>query len=310
VSHSSSENNRGGAKRFTSREQALAALAGRQFGLVSRVQLLAIGFSRREIQLRVERGQLHRLYPGVYAVGHSSLVPHARLLAALMTSGPTSFLSHRASASARALRPINTRRIDVTIPGSNLKPRDHLVLHRSRPPHLDEVTTYNTLRVSSVPRMLIELAPSETLPELDRLITEAVRKRLLNLRAMEEALARHAREPGVAKLKQALRDYRPRPNSRSHLEHTFAELIAGTDVPPPLRNVIIAGWEVDFHWPHAKLVVELDGRPYHIAVRDTERDKLKDGKLLLLGISTLRITDLRMTLEPEAVLQDVLDLTT
>ncbi len=74
--------------------------------------------------------------------------------------------------------------------------------------------------------------------------------------------------------------------------------------------MIIAGCEVDFHWPQAKLVVELDGRPYHIAVRDTERDKLKDGKLLLLGISTLRITDLRITLEPEAVLQDVLDLTT
>jgi very-short-patch-repair endonuclease len=127
---------------------------------------------------------------------------------------------------------------------------------------------------------------------------------------MEEALARHARQPGVARLKQALRDYRPRPADKSGLERSFAELIAGTDVPPPLRNVIIAGWEIDFYFPHAKLVVELDGRPYHIAVRDIERDKLKDGKLLLLGISTLRITELRMALEPEAVLQDVLDLTT
>ena len=227
-----------------------------------------------------------------------------------MTCGPTSFLSHRASAAVRGLRPINTKRIDVTVPGSNLKPRDRLVLHRSRQPREDDVTTYNKLRVSSVPRMLIELAPHESLQELDRLITEAVRKRRLDLRAMETALARHARQPGVAKLKQALRDYRPRPDDKSGLERAFAELIAGTDVPPPLRNVIIAGWEIDFYFPHAKLVVELDGRPYHSAVRDTERDKLKDGKLLLLGISTLRVTDLRMTLEPEAVLQDVLSLTT
>jgi very-short-patch-repair endonuclease len=246
----------------------------------------------------------------VYAVGHVSLVPHARLVAALMTCGPTSFLSHRASAAARGLRPINTKRIDLTVPSTRLSPREGLVLHQSRPPHEHEVTTYNNLRVSSIPRMLIELAPSETPQELDRLITEAVRRRLLNLRAMEEALARHAREPGVAKLKQALRDYRPRHEDKSGLERTFAELIAGTDVPPPLRNVIIGGWEIDFYFPDAKLVVELDGRPYHIAVRDIERDKLKDGKLLLLGISTLRITELRMALEPEAVLQDVLDLTT
>ena len=150
----------------------------------------------------------------------------------------------------------------------------------------------------------------KTPQELDRLITEAVRKRLLNLQAMETALARHERRPGIGKLKQALRAYRPRPEDKSGLERTFAELIAGPDVPPPQRNVIIAGWEVDFYFPEARLVVELDGRPYHIAVRDTERDKLKDGKLLLIGIRTLRITELRMALEPEAVRQDVLGLTT
>jgi hypothetical protein len=219
---------------------ALAMLAGKQFGLVSLVQLLAIGFTRDDIRTRVKRGQLHKIYPGVYAVGHVNLIPHARLLAGLMTCGPTSFLSHRASASARGLRPINTRRIDVTVPGTRLNPRTGLVLHQTRTPHQDEVTTYNNLRVSSIPRMLIELAPIETIPELDRLITEAVRRRLLNLQAMETALARHARQPGIGKLKQALRDYRPRPADKSGLERTFAELIGGTDVPPPLRNVIIA----------------------------------------------------------------------
>jgi very-short-patch-repair endonuclease len=310
VPHSSSETGNKTPKRFTSRDLALAVPAGRQFGLVSLVQLLSLGFTRDDIRTRVARGQLHKIYPGVYAVGHVNLIPHARLLAALMTCGPNAFLSHRASASVRGLRPINTKLIDVTVPGSNLKPRERLVLHRGRPPHEAEVTTYNDLRVSSVPRMLIELSAHETLRELDRLITEAVRRRLLDLAAMEEALSRHAREPGVGKLKQALRDYRPRPEDKSGLERAFAQLIAGTDVPPPLRNVIVAGWELDFYWPHAKLVVELDGRPYHIAVRDIERDKLKDGKLLLLGINTLRVTDLRMTLEPEAVLRDVSSLTT
>src|SRR5262249_53251161 len=153
-------------------------------------------------------------------------------------------------------------------------------------------------RVSSVPRVLIELSTSETLSELDRLITQAVRKRLLDLPKLEAAIARHARRPGVANFKRALRDYRPRKDSKSDLEDTFAGLIAVPDIPPPVRNVIIDGWEVDFYWPHARLAVELDGRPYHIAVRDIEKDKFKDGKLLLKSIRTLRITDLRMSLDP------------
>jgi hypothetical protein len=45
--------------------------------------------------------------------------------------------------------------------------------------------------------LLVELAPMESLKELERLITEAVRKRILDLSAMEAALTRHARRPGI-----------------------------------------------------------------------------------------------------------------
>ena len=58
--------------------------------------------------------------------------------------------------------------------------------------------------------------------------------------------------------------------------------------------MIIDGWEIDCYWPEARLAVELDGRPYHIAVRDIEKDKLKDAKLLRLQIKTMRITDMRL----------------
>jgi len=109
----------------------------------------------------------------------------------------------------------------------------------------------------------------------------------------------------MANFKRALHEYRPRKDSKSRLEDTFAGLIAVPDIPPPLRNVIIDGWEVDFYWPHVKLAVELDGRPYHTAVRDMEKDKFKDGKLLLKGIRTLRITDLRVTLDLAGILADV-----
>src|SRR3954454_3001011 len=47
----------------------LAALAGRQHGVVGRAQLLAAGVEPTAIKRRVQAGRLHLLYRGVYAVG-------------------------------------------------------------------------------------------------------------------------------------------------------------------------------------------------------------------------------------------------
>jgi hypothetical protein len=94
--------------------------------------------------------------------------------------------------------------------------------------------------------MLIELASREQPAELDRLITDAAHKHLLNLDAIEDALARHARRPGLGRLKAALRAYRPRPARKSNLERDFDTwLLDHPEIPEPRRNVYIKGWEID-----------------------------------------------------------------
>ena len=311
MADSESKSDRGGHFLTPSRDLAMARVASQQFGVISLEQLLAIGFGLKEIRARVRRGLLHPLHRDVFAVGHTRIVAHARLVAALLTCGPASFLSHRTAAAVWGLRELTTRRIEITVPGSRALRRDGLVVHRSGlEPDPADLANHNGLRVSSVPQMLIEQARHESLAELDRLITEAVRKRLLDLAVTEAALGRHARRPGVANLKHALRDYRPRRDRKSDLERAFDRLLAGTDIPEPQRNVIIDGWEIDCYWPVARLAVELDGRPYHVAVRDLERDRIKDAKLLRKGIRTMRVTDMRFRLDPEGVLADIRALTT
>lgn len=125
---------------------------------------------------------------------------------------------------------------------------------------------------------------------------------------MEGVLVRHARRPGIGRLRAALKDYLPKPERRSGLECAFDRLIEGADVPPPRRNVRLLGWEGDRHRPEERLVVELDGGPYHRTVKDMERDKLKDTKLQQAGIGVMRVTGTRMEHEPGAVLPDVLAL--
>ncbi|HYZ80697.1 MAG TPA: hypothetical protein VE571_05490, partial [Solirubrobacteraceae bacterium] len=235
-----------------------------------------LGFSDEQIARRERNGDLHELYTDVWAVGRGDVTPKGHLIAALLSCGPTSFLSHRTAAALHGLRPVNVKVIEVTVVANRTCMRRGLEVHRAaKPPHSKDLRTVAPLRYSSVPRMLIELASREAPAELDRLITEAIRRRRLDLQAMEAALRRHARRPGLAKLKEALHAYRPRPDRKSDLERSFDEwLLEHPEIPTPLRNVFIDGWEIDCWWPEQRVALELDGRPYHIAARDMERDRL------------------------------------
>jgi very-short-patch-repair endonuclease len=281
----------------------VVAAAGRQFDVISLEQLRGLGLSRGQIRGLVRQGMLYPIHPNVFVVGGPQPSRQGRMMAALLTCGPTSFLSHRAAASVWGVRVFNPYRIDVTVSATHPPARRGLAVHRTR--SAEGITVSGKLRVSSYSRMLIELAAAETTKELERLLTQGLRRNLLRLDAMEEALASHPRYPGLAKLKHVLADYRPKPDRKSNLERAFDALIAATNIPEPQRNVIIDGWELDCYWPDYGVAVELDGRPYHLTVADLEKDKYKDTKLALLGIQVIRITGHRLETEPQAVLADV-----
>ncbi len=287
--------------------QRSAALAAKQFGIVSLAQLLALGFTYQQVHGLVRRGHLHRLLRGVFAVGHRNIGRWGWLMAAHLSGGADSFLSHRTAAAARGLREINTNRIEITVPRVRTQSRGRLVIHRtSKPPHPEDITTKNGIRISSLPRMFIELAPTETPAELERLITASVRKQLLNIDAVERALHRHAGRPGVGIVAAAFRRYRPGPDRKSGLERAFDRgLATAPDIPPPQRNVVVHGWEMDNYWAQYGLDVELDGRPYHVAVRDMEQDRYRDVKLLTKGIETLRFSDFRIEYDMRGCLDDI-----
>ncbi|MGZ4244921.1 MAG: type IV toxin-antitoxin system AbiEi family antitoxin domain-containing protein [Solirubrobacteraceae bacterium] len=293
--------------------QELALRAARQRGVVSREQLSELGFSRGQVERLIRDGWLQSVHHNVYAVGHRHLSDRAHLLAALLSVGAPSFLSHRTAAAVWGLRAINTHDIEITVPGTGGRRRDGLRLHRTQDePHPDDVRNHVDLRVSSVPRLLIELAPHETPAELARLVTLAVRRRLLRPDArdgrltLEEVLARHRRWPGMAKLAAVLAAYRRTEDHKSQLELAFDRLLAQhPDIPPPQRNIHIDHWEIDRFWPVRRLAVELDGRPYHVAVNDMERDRIKDAALQKVGVIPLRITDFRFAHDVPGILTDL-----
>jgi very-short-patch-repair endonuclease len=294
-------------------ELSLARIAARQLGVVTRDQLYELGFSYWQINRRLRLGRLHRVHHNVYAVGHRSLNGQALLVAAFLSVGPRSFLSHRTAAAVWGLRALNVHDIELTLPGRGGRHHTSLTVHRTQTePHPADVRIRGDLRVSSVPRMLIDLAAREKPEELERLVTMAVQKRLLRPDArdgratLEEALTRHQRHPGMARLTAVLAVYRNTKSSKSGLERAFDRLLAQhPEFPDPQRNIYIDVWEIDRFWPQHNLAVELDGRPYHVAANAMERDRIKDAFLLRHGITPLRFTDFRVDHDVPGILRDL-----
>ena len=292
------------------RGQGLSALASRQDSVVSLRQLFDLGFTYREVRRLVEKGVLHPIHRGVYAVGHPKLTAKGRLRAALMACGDTAFLAGGTAAADYGLRPLNLRAIEVTVVATSTPKHSGLIVHRtSKPPHRSEVRSRYGLTVASVPRLLVDLAPRESPEEQLRLITEAVRKGCLNFASMEEALTRHARAPGIKTLKDVYGRYRPGPDRKSELERSFDTYAAGDPrIPPYEKNVQMPPYELDCVWRNEGVVLELDGRPYHRALADRDRDNAKDIWLQRHQLAILRISDFRWEYDRAGAIDDLLAL--
>src|SRR5436190_12537458 len=78
--------------------ERLAGLAKRQSGVVSRAQLESVGVSDSAVSRWVQARRLHRIHPGVYALGHTALSLDARLVAGLLYAGDEAVLSHTTAA--------------------------------------------------------------------------------------------------------------------------------------------------------------------------------------------------------------------
>jgi predicted transcriptional regulator of viral defense system len=95
---------------------AVSELAGRQWGVVTRAQMLSLGLSTSVVDAWVRRGRIHRVHQGIYALGHTALRAEGHRLAAVLACGPGAVLSHRSAAAHWGLLRTDQTRIDVTAP--------------------------------------------------------------------------------------------------------------------------------------------------------------------------------------------------
>lgn len=278
-------------------------MAGVQHGVVARRQLVGGGLGPGAIAHRLRCGRLHPIHRGVYSVGHPLVSVRGRWLAAVLACGPGAVLSHRAAAALWELRASEAATIDVTVPSlGGRRRRPGIALHRVAWLPASEVTLHHAIPVTTPARTLLDLASATSRPALARAVDRAEQLRLFDLSEVRALLRRNTGRAGCKALAQVLEDQCAEPAlTRSQLEERFLALCEDHELPRPTVNSRVRGYEVDFLWREAGLIVEVDGRSSHSTRTAFERDRRRDGHLTVLGYRVLRLTYRRVVDEEESV---------
>jgi very-short-patch-repair endonuclease len=78
-------------------------------------------------------------------------------------------------------------------------------------------------------------------------------------------------------------------------------LMAAAQLPQPMVNARLNGYLVDFLWPDARLILEVDGFGTHGDRRALEDDRRRDQVHVAAGYTVLRVTWRQLRDEPMAV---------
>ncbi len=263
------------------RDLAVAGIAARQHGVLSRAQLVECGLSNDAITSRVRKGRLHRLHRGVYAVGHAAPSEARSFMAAVLACGNGAALSHVSAAVLWKFLKPQEGAIHVTSPSlSGKKKQKGIVLHRS--PSLKEkgmVTQRYRIPVTS---------PRRTIEDLEGTIEAYLWRR-----------AKRQAEFLGHKLNL------PTDRTRSDLESDFLRFLTRHRFPRPEVNPKVGKYTVDFLWRKEKLVVETDFFDYHRGSVAFSEDHQREMDLRRMGYTVRRYTGAQLDDYPDRIVVEL-----
>jgi hypothetical protein len=255
------------------RDAEIARIGRRQFNRVSRRQLKDLGLSDEAVDDGVARGRFIRVEEGVLAIG--PVLEHddwGRWMAATLTA-PGSVLSHLSAAAAWGCLAPSPGLETITRPGSG-GPRRHGGVRAFRSTTLGgDRTLLRGIPITTVSRTLLDLARIVSGRALARAVREAVRLEHVTLVGLGDDLGRYRGRRGSRRLARTIARYAglPLERARSGAEIRALEVLRGAGRPMPRLNFRIAGEEADLSWPPARLIIEIDGGPFHLDVGEDTR---------------------------------------
>jgi hypothetical protein len=286
---------------------AIARVAVRQGGHITRRQLIGLGATRHAIGRRLRAGTRIQVHRGVYAVGNLPTNRQDAAAGALLACGPNAVLSHSSAGALWGMLRQWTLPIEVTVADDRRRPA--VRIHISRALAQADVRRKHGLRATSPARTVADLAPRLPPRRLGRVVNDARLARLLTQSELRDLVDRlPANHAGIASLLPLVAEVRG--PTRSELEDAFQAFLGAHGLPQPVVNATIAGHEVDAYFEAERVIVELDGFEVHRTRAQFERDRARDARILAAtGIPTVRLTHARLMGHPAreaALLREIL----
>ncbi|HZQ76658.1 MAG TPA: type IV toxin-antitoxin system AbiEi family antitoxin domain-containing protein [Acidimicrobiia bacterium] len=289
--------------------------AGRQHGLVTTRQLLALGFTADAVRRRAEAGMLFRVHRGVYAVAGTRDTLECRVMAAVLAAGDGALASHRCAAALYGLRRIRCDVPEVTVCGRNAPAIGAFRSHRR-----DVLTAADRTRVGVIPVTtpawtLLDLSASGIEPiRLGGALDDVLVRKLASLGAIERVMERTSHLPGAARLAGLVEERRVgvRP-SESGLEDELLDIFDRYGLPAPVRQYVLplpggGTARFDAAYPELLLGFEADGDAYHKGLLDRMRDEGRDEQCGLVGWRVRRYGTDDIRERPAGIAEEVLAL--
>jgi hypothetical protein len=188
-----------------------------------------------------------------------------------------SVLSHASAAAAWGFWSLSRDFETVTRPGSG-GPRRHgrVLVFRSSTLEGD-CDLLRGIPITSVPRTLLGVATHGSRRTLARGVREAVRLELTTVAALADSLDRYRGRRGSGRLATTVARYAglPLERARSGAEVRALEVLRDAGRPLPKLNWRIAGEEADLSWSGPRLIIEVDGGPFHLDVGEDGRKQAR-----------------------------------
>ena len=270
-------------------------------GVVTRRRLIQAGVSRHEISARLRRGDLLQVHPGVYRVGHRAPSVAATYLAAVLAAGDGAVLTGEAAAFVWGL--VKGTAPPAVVSTASERRIQGVKTQRSRTLDPADVTSFNAIPITTVPRTLVELAADLPVDALARACHEAGVRYGLTPKMVEVVLQRRPNARGARKLRRIMHgDVRI---TLSTLERRFLNLLRAEKLTLPLTNRPAGGRRVDCRWPEHRLTVELDGYRFHNSRHSWEQDRLREREARARGDEFRRYTYRDVFEDPKPMLSEL-----
>jgi hypothetical protein len=243
-----------------------------------------LGISRRRLDQLVATHQVRRALTGVYVRADVEDTPLCRVRCAALVVSPFTVVRDRTAAWLLGVDTFAYHELDILPPLETCVLRGHSPTNRpecaggTRDLSKDDVWTIEGVAVTNPVRTAMDLGCK--LPRWHALAALDAFMRMYGITHadMYAELPRYFRRRGVVQLRELIPLADPRAESTGESWTRSAIIDSGLPCPEPQYWVVHDGRELfrlDLAYPHARVVIEYDGREFHTSPEQRENDRLR-----------------------------------